>query len=280
MKIFIVGLGLIGASYAEGLSKKHTIYAWNRTQERVDDAIKEGIVMKDNHLSKLSEADLVILSLYPKHNVSFVKHHQSLFRPGQIVTDVSGTKQWMMHELEQVLPSYVSYTSHHPMAGKETSGYHVKDANIFMNANFIIVKGTKSKREDEVVLRQIADDLKFGKIISVDPKTHDQLIAFTSQLTHVLAISLVNADSFEETKEATGDSYRDLTRIAKINADMWSELFAENKEALLKQINVFEQQLDKVKDMIKNDQRQELIAYMKKATEKRKTFDAYSDEKL
>lgn len=275
MKIFIVGLGLIGASYAQGLSKKHTIYAYNRTTSRVEEAIKEGIVARDNDLFKLSEADLIILGLYPKHNISFVEKHQSLFKPGQIVTDVSGTKQWMMPELEKVLPAGVSYTSHHPMAGKETSGYDVKDANIFIDANFIMVKGSRSDVKDEKALRLIANDLKFGRIIDVDAKTHDELIAFTSQLTHVLAISLVNADTFKETKEATGDSYRDLTRIAKINAPMWSELFSENKTSLLEQIKIFEIELDRVKDMITNDDKEALISYMEKATEKRKTFDAH-----
>ena len=278
MKIFIVGLGLIGASYAEGLAKKHTIYAWNRTASRVDEAIKEGIVSKDNDLAKLSEADLVILGLYPKHNVSFLKAHQSLFRPGQILTDVSGTKTWMMNEIEKCLPEGVSYTSHHPMAGKETSGYDVKDAHIFINANFIIVKGKKSQARDEDVLREIATDLHFGKIMTVDANTHDHLIAFTSQLTHVLAISLVNADHFKETKEATGDSYRDLTRIAKINATMWSELFAENKEALLEQITHFDNELKIVTELIKNDVKEALIHYMEKATEKRKLFDVHSNE--
>lgn len=280
MKIFIVGLGLIGASYAQGLSKKHTIYAYNRTEQRVLEAIQEGIVSQDNALSKLSEADLVILGLYPKHNVAFVNEHQHLFRKGQILTDVSGTKAWMVPEIEKILPEGVSYTSHHPMAGKETSGYDVKDWKIFKGANFVMVKGEKSEARDEVVLRQIAKDLSFGRVMVVDPKTHDQLIAFTSQLTHVLAISLVNADAFIETKEATGDSYRDLTRIAKINATMWSELFSENKEALLKQIENFEHELDNVKDMIKNDQRALLIQYMEKATEKRKTFDADPDESI
>ncbi len=278
MKIFIVGLGLIGASYAEGLSKKHTIYAWNRTEARVAQAISEGIVEKDNELSKLSEVDLVILGLYPTYNIQFVKSYQDLFRPGQIVTDVSGTKQWMMPELAKVLPAGVTYTSHHPMAGKETSGYDVKDARIFNGANFIMVKGEKSDIKDEVVLRTIAKDLNFGRIIVVDAKTHDQLIAFTSQLTHVLAISLVNADRFDGTKEATGDSYRDLTRIAKINAPMWTELFSENKKALLEQIETFEQELDRVKDMIKEDKRNALIRYMEQATEKRKAFDENPDE--
>ncbi len=278
MKIFIVGLGLIGASYAEGLSQHHTIYAWNRTTSRIEQAIKEGIVSADNSLSKLSEADVVILGLYPKHNIAFIKEHQSLFKPGQFVTDVSGTKVWMIPEIEKILPEGISYTSHHPMAGKETSGYDVKDKDIFIGANFIIVKSERSTNQDETVLREIASELKFGRVMVVDAKTHDQLIAFTSQLTHVLAISLVNSDSFSQTKEATGDSYRDLTRIAKINANMWTELFSENKEALLEQIKNFEYQLDLVKDMIKKDEKENLISYMEKATEKRKSFDEDSNE--
>ena len=121
----------------------------------------------------------------------------------------------MMEQIEGILPKDVSYTSHHPMAGKETSGYQSRDYRIFKNANFIIVKGKKSKVEDEEILKNIAKDLNFGKITVTDPKTHDQLIAFTSQLTHVIAVSLVQSDHLKETPQATGDSYRDLTRIAK-----------------------------------------------------------------
>ncbi len=274
MKVFIVGLGLIGASYAEGLKQAgHQVYAFNRTESIVDLAIKDGILEKDNHLHKISEVDLIVLGLYPKHNIEFLKQHLHLLKKGQIITDVSGTKVWMMDEIEKIIPNGITYTSHHPMAGKEVSGYHAKDANIFKNANFVIVKGKKSQENDEIVLRNIAKDLGFGKITVTTPTKHDELIAFTSQLTHVIAVSLVHSDHLEETKRATGDSYRDLTRIAKINENMWTELFLENKQALLKKINDFEKELDDLKKLIKNDDKEGIQTYLKEAKEKRKQFD-------
>lgn len=276
MKIFIVGLGLIGASYAEGLTRSgHTVYAYNRTRDILKLAQQEGIVNQDSDLNQFSHVDLIILALYPKHNVDFVNEHRHLFKKGQIITDVSGTKVWMMSELEKVLPSGVTYTSTHPMAGKEISGYHAKDCRIFQKANYIIIHGNRSGARDEIILRQIANDLQFGKITVVDAQTHDELIAFTSQLTHVLAVALMHADTFNETKEATGDSFRDLTRIAKINEVMWSELFLENQKALIDKINHFKNELDHVKHMIESQDKETLQTYLKIAKEKRKTFDVH-----
>jgi prephenate dehydrogenase len=274
MKIFIVGLGLIGASYAQGLKKAgHEIYASNRTKAVVAQAIKENIVEIDNDISFLSKVDLIILGLYPKHNIEFLAKHKHLLKKGQVITDVSGTKAWMTKEIEALIPEGVSYTSHHPMAGKESSGYASKDYKIFKDANFIIVKGQKSGVKDEKILKNIASDLKFGKITITDAQTHDELIAFTSQLTHVIAVSLVQSDHLKETPQATGDSYRDLTRIAKINEVMWTELFLENKEALLKKINDFEEELDKLKKHIEKDDKESIQEYLKAAKEKRKVFD-------
>lgn len=274
MIIFIVGLGLIGASYAQGLKKAgHKIYAYNRTENVLKQAIHDGIIEKDNDISFISKADLVILCLYPKNNIEFLENHKHFLNKNQVITDVSGTKVWMMEQIEPILPKDVSYTSHHPMAGKETSGYQSRDYRIFKNANFIIVKGKKSKVEDEEILKNIAKDLNFGKITVTDPKTHDQLIAFTSQLTHVIAVSLVQSDHLKETPQATGDSYRDLTRIAKINEMMWTELFLENKEALLFKINDFEKELDYLKTLIKNDDKEKIQNYLREASRKRKMFD-------
>lgn len=276
MKIFIVGLGLIGASYAEGLHHRgHKIYAYNRNHDHVLTGIKQGFIQDDNNLKRLSSCDLVILALYPEHNVQFVKENLELFKKGQVITDVSGTKTKMMSELEELLPKGVSYTSHHPMAGKETSGFLSRDAKIFKNANFLIVQGSRSIDKDEKLLREIANSLQFGKITVMDAKSHDELIAFTSQLTHVLAVALVQSDHLTMTKDATGDSYRDLTRIAKINEVMWSELFLENKEALLNKINDFEVQLEKIKSLILEGNEAELQTYLKEAKERRKAFDLY-----
>lgn len=274
MKIFIVGLGLIGASYAQGLKKAgHKIYATNRTKSIIAKGIKAGMIELDNDLSHISKADLIILSLYPQHNITFLQKHKHLLKAGQVVTDVSGTKVWMTKQIEALLPKGVSYTSHHPMAGKETSGYDSKDYKIFRDANFIIVQGEKSLNSDLTLLKIIANDLKFGKITITDAKTHDELIAFTSQLTHVIAVSLVQSDHLKETSQASGDSYRDLTRIAKINEVMWTELFLENKEALLHKIGDFQVELEKLKTLIKKEDKENIEIYLKKAKEKRRSFD-------
>lgn len=274
MRIFIVGLGLIGASYAEGLHHRgHKIYAYDINDSYVKTGITQGFIEQDNALKRLGSCDLIILALYPKHNAVFLKENLSLLKRSQVITDVSGTKKEMMEEIEQLLPQGISYTSHHPMAGKETSGFDSRDYQMFKKANFLIVKSKRSEPKDEILLREVANDLRFGKITVLDATSHDELIAFTSQLTHVLAVALVQSDTLTQTKEATGDSYRDLTRIAKINEIMWSELFLENKETLLKKIDDFEKQLDIIKHMIENHQIEALRDYLKQAKERRKAFD-------
>jgi len=276
MKIFIVGLGLIGASYAEGLHQaRHHILGYDLNESILNEAKSLGFIDKGSSLDDMSQAEVILLALYPKDNVSFLKEHGHLLRKGQIITDVSGTKVWMMNEIEAIIPEGVSYTSMHPMAGRETSGFYQRSPYLFTRANLMIVKGTKSKESDEMVIRSIASDLNFGKISVVDAYTHDRLVALTSQLTHVLAVCLMHADHEKETKEATGDSFRDLTRIAKINETMWSELFLENKDILLDMINTFEQELDVIKSLILSHDQEKLKAYLRQAKEKRKSFDIH-----
>ena len=195
MKIFVVGLGLIGASYAEGLHQAgHHVYGYDLIDKNIEKGIHLGFIEKDNSLSKISVADLVILALYPKDNIDFIQNHKNLLVAGQILTDVSGTKSWMMDEIEKILPNGISYTSHHPMAGRESSGFESRNVHMFKNANFIIVKGKKSDKNDIGTLELVAKNLKFGKITVTDAKTHDELIAFTSQLTHILAVTLIQSD--------------------------------------------------------------------------------------
>lgn len=276
MNIFIVGLGLIGASIAEGLHQKdHLIAGYDQNDHVMEEAKKLGLIDQNSSFEMMKKADLIILALYPKDNISFLEKHINDLRQGQTLTDVSGTKSWMMDQIEGLLPEGISYTSMHPMAGRETSGFNSRSAHLFAHANLMIVKGSKSNENDETLLRTIADDLKFGKITVTDATTHDKLIAFTSQLTHILAVCLMHADHESKTKEATGDSFRDLTRIAKINELMWSELFLENKEALIHMMDLFESEIKLVKEMIKKHDQDKLIEYLRQAKEKRKAFDIH-----
>ena len=271
MKIFIVGLGLMGASYAQALSEKHDVYGYDINPEVNLKAVTDGIIISSDIL-EIVTSDLVILALYPKENVSFIKTHQSLFKD-QVLTDLSGTKEWMITEIEKLLPQSIDYISHHPMAGKETSGYASKNKEMFQNANFIIIPTSLTKEQGYRYLNEIYKDLSFGKKLIISAKEHDELIAFTSQLTHVIAVSLVNSDTHKHTKEATGDSYRDLTRIAKINEVMWTELFIENKEKLINEMDKVIKELNTMKELIKKEDKTSIQEKLILSTQRRKELD-------
>jgi prephenate dehydrogenase len=161
------------------------------------------------------------------------------------------------------------------MAGIETSGFSHRDASMFKGANAIIVKSHFSEKNDIEMLRSMLNNLEFGKITVTDPKTHDDFIAYTSQLTHILAVALVNGHEDHDVKDATGDSYRDLTRIAKINEAMWSELFLENKKALLSKIEQFKKALNDLEQAIVKEDAEGLKDMLRQAKEKRKSFDQH-----
>lgn len=268
MKIGIIGLGLIGASYAEGLKLKgHEVFGFDIDESVVNKALEDKVIDSVIDLTKPFEKfDLLILSLYPNENVKFIKSYKNLINKDTVITDVAGSKSKMLNEISAILNNELTYVSHHPMAGKEVSGYHNKDHTIFVESNFIIIKGDEKGEE---LLKIIANDLSFKNILVVTTKEHDELIAHTSQLTHILAVSLVNMNTSELIKRATGDSYRDLTRIAKINEVMWTELFIENKDILINTVDQFKLELDKVKSLIENEEIEKLYKYLIKARERR-----------
>jgi prephenate dehydrogenase len=272
MKIMIIGLGLIGGSYAEGLKEKgHTIYGYDTDEKVLKEAIELNIIEPNTSIENIKIANLVVLCLYPNDNIEFIKKYGHMFHKKQVITDVSGTKVYMLNKIKNILPKAITYISHHPMAGGEKKGFNNRNKEKFKNANFIIIGNKKSRKMEP--LFEIAYDLGFANTLVTTAKKHDELIAFTSQLTHVIAVSLVNSDSMAETKDATGDSYRDLTRIAKINEVMWTELFIENKHALLKKIKEFKKSLRELETLIKNENREEIKKMLVKAREKRQTFD-------
>ncbi len=274
MNVFIVGLGLIGGSYAEGLSDAgHRVYAYDIRDEVLEEGKNLGLIEKDNGIDRLSEADLVVLALYPKDNVRFIETHKNRLRQGQVVTDVSGTKREIVSLIEKALPAKIRYISHHPMAGKAVGGFENRDFRMFKGANFLIVETSSSTKEDILMLEGLAKDLKFGKMMVTDAGTHDRLIAFTSQLTHVIAVALMQSDHEDDTPRATGDSFRDLTRIANINDVMWSELFLSNRKALLETIDRFQSEVGRLREAILSEDRNELMKSMREAREKRKSFD-------
>lgn len=272
MKVFIAGLGLIGSSYALALSSKgHDVFGYD-THEASMIYAKEHKFVKQTGIEFLGLCDLVILAFYPKDNVSFVKTHIKDFKENQVITDVAGTKTLMVSEIEQLLPPLVYYCSHHPMAGKEKKGIKFADKDMFKKANFIVVPTSKTNERAINMITELGLILGFGRQTIVDKNQHDQLIAYTSQLPHAIAVALMNSGDCDKTDEFTGDSFRDLTRIAMINEALWSELFFENKRDLLKEINKFEQALDVIKESLEKDDLETLKKVFITARERREQF--------
>ncbi|HHY97018.1 MAG TPA: prephenate dehydrogenase [Acholeplasma sp.] len=279
MKIFIVGLGLMGASYALGLSQKgYEVYGYDSDLNINEKALKDGLI-KSFDKNHISTSDVILLALYPTKNIEFIRENIKYFN-NQLITDIAGTKVLMMNEIIKILPKDTRYVSHHPMAGKEKSGYDFRDPKMFKGANFLIVPSDQSTIDDVETIKQIAIDLEFGNISIYTPLEHDQFIGYTSQLTHMIAVALMLANKDPNLAYTAGDSFKDLTRIAKINEHMWTELFFQNKEILVNEIDLFIEKLNQLKSMLDSNQYDELKEELKKSKEKRLVFDEISSKKL
>ena len=261
LTVTIVGLGVIGGSFAESLTNIgfKTIYGIDINEDSLVKAKEKGIITEGFLETKepLKKSDLIIITLYPDLMKSFFINNIENFKNGAVITDVVGIKGKIMEEIRPIMEKSgkdIDFIFGHPMAGREKRGIDFADSNVFKKANYIIIKDKKNKIENLEMLSEIIRKMGFKSISFLTEKEHDEIIAFTSQLTHAIAVALVNSDSQKyDTNKFIGDSYRDLTRIAKINEDLWSELFMGNKDNLLKMIEQFENELDVIKDALKND---------------------------
>lgn len=274
MKVLIVGLGLIGGSYAMGLSKcKYEVYGVDNNLESVKYAKdNKYIIDGSNDPTKfLPFVDLVIICLYPTAILSFLKKYNKYFNANQIITDVCGVKTSFIYDaIKEAKPA--KYISHHPMAGREKSGIMYCNCEIFKNMNFLVID-TSCNEEDLNVIKQLGKDLTFNRITVITPQYHDKMIGFTSQLTHAIAVCLVNSDTQKDTKNFIGDSYRDLTRIAMINEELWSELFLSNKNYLIDEIENFEYQIKELKHALVSDDVSKLKEMFVKSKKKRSEME-------
>lgn len=275
--ILIVGLGLMGGSYATALSEQgYKVKAITVNQKDIDYAVERGMIIEgsvqpDERL--ISEADLVVFALYPTVFVDWIEKYQHLFRSGTLITDVTGVKTQVVAQVQSMLRSDVEYIPAHPMAGRERSGVEFSDASVFKGANYIVTPTDKNTDEAIEACKELGSILGFSRISVLSPEEHDEMIAFLSQLTHCIAVTLMTATDTEGLEKYTGDSFRDLTRISKINDLMWSELFLMNKDALLRQMDAFSEEFSRFRQYIANGQREEMRQVMRKAGERRLRFD-------
>ena len=272
----IVGLGLLGGSYAKGLKEAgYRVYGIARRQETIDYALNHRLIDEGSIEPEafLDQADVVIFGLYPHIMIDWIKEHQHAFRPHTLLTDVSGVKVNVADTIQSFLRDDVEFIAAHPMAGRETSGIEYANTEMFKDANYIIVPTEKNSERAVAASRQIAEILQFHHIATLSMQEHDEMIGFLSQLTHVIAVSLMNTHDNSHLVEYTGDSFRDLTRIAKINETMWTELFMLNKKILLHEIDAFANELKHFRDTLENEDTEEMKRLFIQSTQRRKKFD-------
>lgn len=277
MNILIVGLGLMGGSYAMALKKQGIkVNAITKDQDSIDYAVENGIIDKGSteiDACMIGEADLVVFALYPKVFKYWIEENQHYLKSGCIITDVTGVKTSVVYDIQKILREDVEFIAAHPMAGREVYGVRNSDPSIFEKANYIVTPTEKNTSEAIRLCKELGEILGFSRVSALSPEEHDDVIGFVSQLTHCIAITLMTCNEKENLEKYTGDSFRDLTRIARINEDMWSELFMMNKAALLTQMDMFEERFIDLRKMIRTDNVEGIKEMMRHSTKRRALFD-------
>lgn len=274
--IGIVGLGVMGASFAKRLSQKgYAVYGFEVSQKVLDLALAKQIITKGTTEPRelLWECDEIILALYPTQILPWVKENQKYFRPQTLLMDISGVKSNIILPVQEILRNDVELISIHPMCGRESRGIEFSDETIFDGANYIVVPTSKNSKEAIRAARELGNVLGVKRINELSIEEHDRMIGFLSQLTHVIAVSLMNTHENSHLVEYTGDSFRDLTRIASINEDLWSELFVLNKDILLDEIDQFMEAVSHFRTALKQGDTGEMKRLFIQSTQRRERFN-------
>ena len=273
----IVGLGIMGGSIAKAIRTKigGTIFALDKNESSLTNALNEKIIDKAFTLSStkemLSSCDFIFICLYPHAILSFLKEHKKDYKDNAIITDISGVKELLENDIEDLRPSNAHLILGHPMAGGAKEGYDASKGEYFNHRNYIIINHDNYTHDKDALdtFKALIYKMGFSKITETDSSTHDTKIGFTSQLCHVVASAMVESAGDPEITSFGGGSYEDLTRIAMINAPLWTELFLSNKDKLINHIENFKKQINIIEDFIKNDDKDGLKAILEDVREKR-----------
>jgi prephenate dehydrogenase len=276
MKITVVGLGVLGGSYVQALHAAGFAHlaGIDINPASVETALARGWIEKGSQdPSLVREADLTVIALYPRAFISWMEENGKLLKPGSLLTDVTGVKRAVIEKVNTLLPEGVEFLACHPMAGRESRGLAYADAGRFQNANFILVPTAQNSQKAQAFMRELAQTMGFGRISVLSPAEHDRMIGYVSQLTHVIAVSLMNASDNTDLAAYTGDSFRDLTRIANINEDLWPELFILNKDNLLREMDLFTAEMGRFRKLLENQDEAGMREKLKLSTQRRRAFD-------
>jgi len=271
-KILIVGLGLIGGSIAKALStaaleksEEYEIIGMDIDECVTQQALSCGAIDKIGEPSDIELADIIYICTYPKAAVDFVEKHGENFKNSCIVTDVCGIKETLCHDMWKLQDRYnFFFVGSHPMAGKEESGFSASDSSLFKGSSYIIIDENAQEAAIEKI-SELALKMQFGAIVRITAKQHDKIIAFTSQLPHVLACAYVMNLQSRNHKGFSAGSYRDVSRVAKINGVLWSRLFMQNKDNLIDELDELIENINKIKNSIQADDEKKLADLLNSA---------------
>lgn len=254
MIITIVGLGLIGGSFCKAIKERtgHTCLGIDLSEDILKKAVSEGTI--DGECSDLSLSDITIVCLYPEATVEFILSNKDKFRKGSIVTDVCGIKEYIVSAVgEKLKECGVNFIGAHPMAGREFSGYSYSVSDLYKNASFIMTPDEDADDKTVETLENLVLSLGFGKVVKTTPSEHDEIIAYTSQLAHIVSSAYIKSPTLQKEVGFSAGSFKDLTRVAKLNEDMWTSLFIKNKEPLIFEIKEISERLTEYLTALENE---------------------------
>ena len=276
-KILVVGLGLIGGSYAAALSRNgFEVGAVDRDPDAIGYALEAGYIRHGSVTAEpdyIGGFDIVVFALYPSVLLDWVEKNARFFKKGALITDVTGVKSGIVFRVQELLPPGTEFVGAHPMAGREVSGVTNASPDLFCEANFIVTPTPANTEEAVRLCEDLGRELGAGTVSRLSPAEHDEMIGFLSQLTHCIAVALMSCKESRHLVDYTGDSFRDLTRIAKINENMWSELFLMNRDELLSQMDLFLEHFTILRNALERGDAETMKSMMRLSTERRRYFD-------
>ena len=274
LNITIVGLGLIGGSYAMALNELSPKNIWGIDIDinTLNYAESLGIIDKGylDPRVPLSKSDIVIICLYPNATIQFIKNNIEYFKDGVIITDTAGIKNKVINEIELFLPNNLEFIGGHPMAGKEYNGIRNATKDLFVDANYIITPTKNNSILNIKIIEDLIMKLGCKRVVKVSSEEHDEIIAYTSQLPHIIANALINSDIKEDVNLFEGGSFNDVTRVANINISLWLELIMENKDNIIKSLDVFSNNIKNIQDAIRDNDNNKLELIFENGNYKKK----------
>jgi len=269
MNILVVGLGLIGGSICKALKKYtyHTVTGCDLNHDIENAALRD--VALDNVFDGSFEGyDLIIIALFPQGSEMFFKENAPKISKNTLITDVCGIKGEFSDRMKAIAEANgLRYVGIHPMAGKEFGGYYNSTADLFVKANFIIAPFEDSDEKDTELLKTVATEIGAGKIVVTSPENHDKMIAYTSQLAHIVSSAYVKSPELGLECGFSGGSFQDMTRIATMNEKMWTDLFMQNRENLQYELDTLIANLNKYSEALKSGDKDKMRALIAEGRE-------------